>query len=57
MNARYSQRDDIQRIAQDILRSLFPSWLPSSFAWMFAKPFPSVSSIKTMNISFKSFSV
>jgi len=44
MNARYSDRREVQKIAQDTLLSLFPSWLPSQFAIIFAKPFPSFSS-------------
>ncbi len=44
LNARYSNRTQVQRIAQDILRSLFPSWLPRAFSAMFAQPFPKFSS-------------
>lgn len=44
MNARYSDRNEIQKIAQQTLRSLFPSWLPGNFAILFAKPFPEFSS-------------
>ena len=32
-----------QKAAQNILRSLFPSWLPAAFAVMFSKPFPAFS--------------
>jgi hypothetical protein len=42
LNARYSNRTQV--IAQDILRSLFPSWLPRAFSVMFAQPFPKFSS-------------
>lgn len=44
MNARYSDRTEIQTIAQRTLRSLFPSWLPGQFAILFSKPFPEFSS-------------
>jgi len=44
LNARYSDREQIQNIAQQTLRSLFPSWLPGSFAILFARPFPEFSS-------------
>ena len=44
MNARFSDRKQVQKLAQDVLRSLFPSWLPRSFGRMFAKPFPEFSS-------------
>lgn len=43
LNAKYSSRTQVQRIAQDILRSLFPSWLPHAFSVMFAQPFPKFS--------------
>jgi len=42
MNARYSDRKIVHKIGQQILRDLFPSWLPFAFSWMFAKPFPEV---------------
>ncbi|VEU36959.1 unnamed protein product [Pseudo-nitzschia multistriata] len=44
LNARYSDREEIQTIAQKTLRSLFPSWLPGQFAILFARPFPEFSS-------------
>mmetsp|Transcript_1144 Transcript_1144/g.2700 ORF Transcript_1144/g.2700 Transcript_1144/m.2700 type:complete len:381 (-) Transcript_1144:871-2013(-) len=44
MNARYSDRREIHKIAQRTLQSLFPSWLPGSFAILFARPFPEFSS-------------
>jgi hypothetical protein len=44
LNARFSDKVQVRNIAQDILRSLFPSWLPGSFGVMFAKPFPEFSS-------------
>ena len=40
LNARYSDRRQVQAIAQDVLRSLFPSWLPGQYAILFSKPFP-----------------
>jgi len=43
LNARYSDRRQVQAIAQDVLRSLFPSWLPGQYAVLFAKPFPAFS--------------
>ncbi|MGK3760196.1 MAG: hypothetical protein ACI8RD_012513 [Bacillariaceae sp.] len=44
LNSRYSDRKQVQQIAQQTLLSLFPSWLPSQFAILFAKPFPKFSS-------------
>lgn len=44
LNARYSNKKEVRLIAQNVLRSLFPSWLPGRFAVMFAKPFPEFSS-------------
>lgn len=43
LNARYSDRKQVHAIAQNVLRCLFPSWLPGAFTWMFAKPFPEFS--------------
>ena len=43
LNARYSDREQVKAIAQDVLRSLFPSWLPTQFAILFSKPFPAFS--------------
>jgi len=43
LNSRYSDRTEVQNIAHNILRALFPSWLPGAFDWMFAKPFPEFS--------------
>lgn len=43
LNARYSDREQVQAIAQDVLRSLFPSWLPMQYAILFSKPFPAFS--------------
>lgn len=40
MNARFSNREEIQRISQDTLRDLFPKWLPGQYAFLFSKPFP-----------------
>lgn len=44
MNARYSDRLVVQRLSQTILVSLFPSWMPGSYAVLFSKPFPAFSS-------------
>lgn len=44
MNARYSDRSQVHRIAQDVLISLFPSWMPGSYSVLFSKPFPEFSS-------------
>jgi hypothetical protein len=43
MNKRFTNRLEIQQRAQEVLRALFPSWLPKSYAKLFAKPFPAVS--------------
>mmetsp|Transcript_29148 Transcript_29148/g.84735 ORF Transcript_29148/g.84735 Transcript_29148/m.84735 type:complete len:348 (+) Transcript_29148:56-1099(+) len=43
LNARYSDRGQVQAIAQDVLRSLFPSWLPGQYAILFSRPFPAFS--------------
>lgn len=42
MNIVY-EKPKVKELSQDILRSLFPSWLPNAFGWMFARPFPSFS--------------
>lgn len=39
MNRRY-RRDNVQARAQNVLRALFPSWMPSSYAVLFSQPFP-----------------
>lgn len=44
LNARFSDRRKVQQIAQGVLRSLFPPWLPPQFAILFARPFPAFSS-------------
>ena len=44
LNARFSNKDKVRQVAQDVLRSIFPSWLPGAFGVMFAKPFPEFSS-------------
>jgi hypothetical protein len=44
MNSRYSDRTQVQQIAQATLRSLFPSWMPPQFSILFSKPFPEFSS-------------
>jgi hypothetical protein len=38
-----NSKDDVQLLSQNVLKSLFPSWLPNAFGWMFAKPFPGFS--------------
>ncbi len=43
MNASYSQ-EEVQKIAQEVLKSLFPDFILNNFGWMFAKPFPEFSS-------------
>ena len=43
LNKRFSSRTEIQQRAQATLKSLFPSWLPGSYAVLFSKPFPEVS--------------
>jgi hypothetical protein len=41
--SRYSDQAEVQKIAQDVLRSLFPSWLPGQYAVLFSRPFPEFS--------------
>jgi hypothetical protein len=41
--SRFSDRTQVQKIAQDVLRSLFPSWLPGQYAVLFSRPFPKFS--------------
>lgn len=36
-------KSKVKELSQNILKSLFPSWLPNAFGWMFAKPFPAFS--------------
>jgi len=43
LNARYSNRQEVQHVAQNVLRSLFPSWLPGQYAVLFSRPFPAFS--------------
>jgi len=43
LNARFSDRTEVQKVAQDVLRSLFPSWLPGQYALLFSGPFPEFS--------------
>lgn len=43
LNARYPDNRRAQRSAQNILRSLFPSWLPGAFAVLFSRPLPGLS--------------
>jgi hypothetical protein len=40
LNTAFPTKQGTQQAAQNILRSLFPSWLPGAFAVMFSKPFP-----------------
>jgi hypothetical protein len=42
MNRQYSKQE-VRVLSRKILQSLFPSWLPSAFSWMFAAPFPEFS--------------
>mmetsp|Transcript_14712 Transcript_14712/g.27682 ORF Transcript_14712/g.27682 Transcript_14712/m.27682 type:complete len:287 (+) Transcript_14712:54-914(+) len=42
MNIVYD-KPQVKELSQNILRSLFPSWLPNAFGWMFARPFPAFS--------------
>jgi Beta-carotene isomerase D27-like, C-terminal len=43
MNRAYTNRTEIHVRAQRVLNSLFPSWMPSSYAILFSKPFPAFS--------------
>lgn len=43
LNAKYADKREAQRRAQEILRSLFPFWLPRAFAVLFSKPLPGFS--------------
>lgn len=43
LNVAYPTKAGAQKAAQNILRSLFPSWLPGAFAVMFSKPLPAFS--------------
>jgi hypothetical protein len=45
MNKRFTNRLEIQQRAKDVLSAIFPSWLPKSYAILFAKPFPAVSTM------------
>lgn len=42
MNRQYSKKE-VRMLSREILKSLFPPWLPSAFSWMFAAPFPEFS--------------
>lgn len=44
LNARFSNHEEIQTRAQNVLRQLFPSWLPGPYTILFSKPFPEFSS-------------
>lgn len=43
LNARFSNRAEVQKTAQNVLQSLFPSWLPGQYAILFSGPFPEFS--------------
>ncbi|GKY92754.1 hypothetical protein MPSEU_000245400 [Mayamaea pseudoterrestris] len=43
MNRKYPNRTIVQQKALDVLKSLFPFWLPSAYARLFASPFPKFS--------------
>lgn len=45
LNSRSSDPRETQIATRRILRSLFPSWLPSLFKVMFAKPMPTLSNV------------
>jgi hypothetical protein len=40
MNRKYSDRTLVQTKALQVLKSLFPSWLPSAYSKLFSAPFP-----------------
>lgn len=44
MNARYSDRTEIQKRSQKTLSLLFPGWMPPNYAILFSKPFPGFAS-------------
>mmetsp|Transcript_28895 Transcript_28895/g.43637 ORF Transcript_28895/g.43637 Transcript_28895/m.43637 type:complete len:271 (+) Transcript_28895:238-1050(+) len=44
MNARYSNRTQVQNVAQQVLVSIFPPWLSNFYSKYFSKPFPRFSS-------------
>ena len=39
-----NDKSNVQILSQNVLKALFPGWLPNAFGWMFAKPFPAFSS-------------
>lgn len=43
LNSKYETPKGTQEATRRILKSLFPSWLPSAFAAMFSKPMPELS--------------
>lgn len=55
LNARYSDRKEIQRRAQNTLNDMFPEWLPGSYAVLFSRPLPKVTRIKNVFISIPAF--
>jgi len=44
LNARYSDRREVHKIAKAVLVSLFPGWMPPWFGVLFSRPFPGFSS-------------
>ncbi|CAN0019015.1 unnamed protein product [Ectocarpus sp. 8 AP-2014] len=44
LNEKFPSKRKTQEASRRVLKSLFPSWLPASFAVMFSKPFPAFSS-------------
>eukprot|EP00903_Cladosiphon_okamuranus_P013019 g12147.t1 len=44
LNEKFPSKRQTQEASRRVLKSLFPSWLPASFAVMFSKPFPAFSS-------------
>lgn len=43
MNREYPDRREVQTLSQEVLRALFPSWLPGSYKVLFSEPFPAFS--------------
>lgn len=42
-NSRYSDRTEVQKMAQETLSKLFPSWMPPQYKVLFSGPFPEFS--------------
>ncbi len=51
LNTAFPTKRGTQQAAQNILRSLFPSWLPGAFAVLFSKPFPAFSARMNAHIT------